>query len=189
MVVDVFPEEVCLGPHELLCYSISKQEPTDEANTDECTSLVVSFAVPEANPIPPRGIVDTGSGVSIITFSAINRVTLQTDVALQHRTDLYAANRKTIKTFGIAERVRFQLGGYELETNFVVVDDANGLEDFLLGRNFLRANNVLVDLTSKKIVVRAPAKPITRPKWEMFKFSRIEKSGNLTQRSELFLDS
>ena len=30
---------------------------------------------------------------------------------------------------------------------------------------------------------------ITRPKWEMFKFSRIEKSGNLTQRSELFLDS
>ena len=30
---------------------------------------------------------------------------------------------------------------------------------------------------------------ITAPKWEMFKFSRIEKSGNLTQRSEFFLDS
>ena len=57
-------------------------------------------------------------------------------------------------------RVRFQLGGYDFETNVVVVDDANGLEDFLLGRNFLRAYNVLVVLTSIKTVVRAPAKPV-----------------------------
>ena len=95
-------------------------------------------------------MVDTGSGVSIMTFSASNRVALQTGVALQpHRMDLYAANGKTMKTFGIAERLRFQLGGYELETNFVVVDDAHGLEDFLVGRKFLRAYNVLVDLTSR----------------------------------------
>ena len=82
-------------------------------------------------------------------------------MALQsHRIDLYAAFGKTIKTFGIGERVRFQLGGYGLETNFVVVDDAHGLEDFLLGRNFLRLYNLLVDLTSMKIVVRAPAEPV-----------------------------
>ena len=42
----------------------------------------------------------------------------------------------------------------------MVVDDAHGLEDFLLSRNFLRALNVLVDLTAMKIVVRAPAKPV-----------------------------
>ena len=157
MVVDVFRQGVCLGPHELRCYSISKQEPTG----DERASLVVSFAVPNANPIPLRGMVDAGSGVSIMSFSAFNRVALRTGVALQpYRIDLYAANGKTIKTFGIAERVLFQLGGYELETNFVVVDDAHGLEDFLLVRNFLRTDNVLVDLTAMKIVVRAPAKPV-----------------------------
>ena len=161
VVVDVFPQGVCLGPHELRCYSISKQEPTGEARIDERASLVVSFAVQNANPIPLRGMVDTGSSVSIMSFSAFNCVALRTGVALQpYRIDLYAANGKTIKTLGIAERVRFQLGGYELETNFVVVDDAHGLEDFLLGRNFLRAYNVLVDLTSMKIVVRAPAKPV-----------------------------
>ena len=38
--------------------------------------------------------------------------------------------------------------------------DAHGLEDLLLGRNFLRAYNVLVDLIAMKIVVRAPAKPV-----------------------------
>ena len=54
--------------------------------------------------------------------------------------------------------IRFQLGGYELETNFVVVDDAMGVEDFLLGRSFLGAYQVLVDLTSMRIMVRAPVK-------------------------------
>ena len=56
--------------------------------------------------------------------------------------------------------MRFQLGGYELETNFVVVDDAMGVENFLLGCNFLRAYQVLVDLTLMKIVVRAPVQPV-----------------------------
>ena len=64
-----------------------------------------------------------------------------------------------MKTFGMAGHVGFQLGWYELETIFVVVYDAHGLEDFLMGRNFLGAFNVLVDMTSTKIVVRAPAKP------------------------------
>ena len=109
-----------------------------------------------------RGLIDTGSGVSILTFSAFNRVVTQTGTVLKpYRIDLYAAKGKTIKTFGLAEQIHFQLGGYELETNFIVVDDAMGVEDFLLGRNFLRAYQVLVeDLTSMKIVVRAPVKPV-----------------------------
>ena len=56
--------------------------------------------------------------------------------------------------------MRFQLGGFELETNFVIVDEAHGLEVFLLGRSFRRAYNVLVDLNSMKIVMRSPAKPV-----------------------------
>ena len=111
---------------------------------------MVSFAGPDTNSIPLGGIVDTGSGVSIMSFSAFNRVALQTVAALQpHRIDLYMANRKTIKTFGIAERVRFQLGGYDLETNSLVVCDALGMADFLLGRNFLRAfRNVMIKFAS-----------------------------------------
>ena len=161
VVVDVFPPGLCLGPRELKCYNINHQEPTGEARIDERASLDVSFVVPHAAPIPLRGLVDTGSGVSILTFSAFNRVAARTGAVLKpYQIDLYAANGKTIKTFGLAEQVRFQLGWYELETNFVVVDDAMGVEDFLLGRNFLRSYQVLVDLTSMKIVVRAPVKPV-----------------------------
>ena len=161
VVVDVFPPGICVGPQELKCYNINHQEPTGEARIDERASLVVSFVVPHAAPIPLRGLLDTGSGVSILTFSAFNRVAARTGTVLKpYQVDLYAANGKTIKTYGLAEHIHFQLGGYELETNFVVVDDAMGVEDFLLGRNFLRSYQVLVDLTSMKIVVRAPVKPV-----------------------------
>ena len=142
-----------MGPQDLKCYNIIRQEPTGEARIDERASLVVSFVVPHAAPIPLRGLVDTGSGVSILTFSAFNLVAVQTGAMLKpYQIDLYAANGKAIKTFGMAEHVRFQLGGYELETNFLVVD-------FLLGRNFLRAYQVLVDLMSIKVVLRAPVRP------------------------------
>ena len=155
VVVDVFPPGICLGPQELKCYNINHQEPTVEARIDERASLVVSFVVPHAAPIPLQGLVDTGSGVSILTFSAFNRVAARTGTVLKpYQVDLYAANGKTIKTYGLAERIHFQLGGYELETNFVVVDDAMGVEDFL------RSYQVLVNLTSMKIVVRAPVKPV-----------------------------
>ena len=157
VVVDVFPPGLCLGPQELKCYNINHQEPTGEARIDERASLVVFFVVPHAAPIPLRGLVDTGSGVSILTFSAFNRVAARTGTVLKpYQVDLYAANGKTTNTFGLAEQIRFQLGGYELETNFVVVDDAMGVEDFSLGRNFLRSYQVLVDLTS----MRAPVKPV-----------------------------
>ena len=161
VVMDMFPSGICLGPQELKCYNISRQEPTGEARIDERASLVVSFVIPAASHIPLPGQVDTGSGISILTFSTFNQIAVQTGAVLtSYRIALYAANGKTMKTYGMVERVRFQLGGYELQTNFVVVDDAMGAEDFLLGRNFLRTYQVLVDLTAMRIVVRAPAKPV-----------------------------
>ena len=44
--------------------------------------------------------------------------------------------------------------------NVVIVDNTIGVEDFLLGRHFLRAYQVLVDLTAMKVIVRAPTRPV-----------------------------
>ena len=100
VIVDVFPPGVCLGPQERKCYNKNYQEPTGEARIDERASLVVSFVVRQAAPIPLRGLIDTGSGVSILTISAFNRVAAQTGTVLKpYRNDSYAANGKTIKSF------------------------------------------------------------------------------------------
>ena len=57
--------------------------------------------------------------------------------------------------------MNFQFGGYTLKTNFVVIADHIGSEDFLLGRSFLRTYNVLVDLTAMKVTIRDPKMPRT----------------------------
>ena len=44
-VTNVFPPGICLGPHDLRCYNIDKQDPTEEARIDERASLVVSFTI------------------------------------------------------------------------------------------------------------------------------------------------
>ena len=68
VITDAFPPRLCLGPQELRCYNIDKQDPTREARIGERASLVVTFIIPDAIPSTLRGLTDTGSGVSISIF-------------------------------------------------------------------------------------------------------------------------
>ena len=90
VITDTFPPEICLGQYKLRCYNFDQQEPTVEARIDEHASLVVSFTIPDAAPIPLRGLIDTGSGVSILTFSADTGTLMR-----PYGVDLYGANGKT----------------------------------------------------------------------------------------------
>ena len=75
--------------------------------------------------------------MSILSLSANQKIASSHALSiLPYDTQLYAANGKSINTIGIAEDVNFQLGGYTLKTNIVVIADHLGAEDFLLGRNF-----------------------------------------------------
>ena len=155
-----FPQGLYLGRQELRCYNIGVQDAHGEAQIDERASLVVAFGTPLQKPIPLFGMIDTGSGVSILSLSAYKKIAPQHELNLSpYDLELFAANGKTITTVGIAEDVSFQLGGHTLKTNFVVIADHIGSEDFLLGRNFLRTYNVLVDLTAMKITIRDPETP------------------------------
>ena len=58
--------------------------------------------------------------------------------------DLYAANGKIIEIFWLAEGVQFELRGFELDPNFVVVDD----------------DDLRVDLTAQKVIERAPTRSL-----------------------------
>ena len=127
---------------------------------------MVSFTIPDAAAIPLRGLIDTGSGVSILTFSAYTRLAAHTGALIRpYGVDLYAANGKTFKTFDLVENVKVQLEGSELETNFVIVDDTVFVDDFLLGRNFMRTSQVLVDLTATKVIVCAFSRPVRQHSW------------------------
>ena len=155
-----FPQGLYLGRQELRCYNIGVQDAHGEAQINERASLVVAFGTPLQKPIPLFGMIDTGSGVSILSLSAYKKIAPQHELNLSpYDLELFAANGKTITTVGIAEDVSFQLGGHTLKTNFVVIADHIGSEDFLLGRNFLRTYNVLVDLAAMKVTIRNPKTP------------------------------
>ena len=75
---------------------IYKQDSTGEARNDERASLVVSFVIPDTTSLPLWGLIDTGSGVSTLTFSAYNGLTVHTEiVSRSYRVDLIAPNGKT----------------------------------------------------------------------------------------------
>ena len=121
-------------------------------------SLVVAFGSTLQEFIPLYGMIDTGSGVSVLSLTAYQRIASAHSLSLLlYDIQLYAANGKTINTIGIAENVNFQLGG--LKTNFIVIADQLRAEDFLLCRNFLRTYNVLVDLTATRVTIRDPKAP------------------------------
>ena len=149
-----FLQGLYLGRQELRCYNIGAQDAQGEARIDERALLVVAFGTTLQEPIPLYGMIDTGSGVSILSLSAYHALSL-----LPYDIQLFAANGKTINTIGIAENVNFQLGGHSLSMNFIVIADHLGAEDFLLGRNFLHTYNVLVDLTAMRVTIRDPKTP------------------------------
>ena len=155
-----FPHGLYLGRQELRCYNIGVQDTQGEARIDERASLVVAFGNTLQEPIPLDGMINTGSDVSILSLAAYQKIASAHSLSLlPYDIQLYAANGKTINTIGIAENVNFQLGGHTLKTNFLVIADHVGAEDFLLGRNFLRTYNVLVDLTAMRVTIRDPKSP------------------------------
>ena len=160
VVEGYFPQGLYLGRQELRCYNIGVQDTKGEANIDERASLVVAFGSNLQESIPLYGMIDTGSGVSILSLAAYQKIASAHSLSLMpYDIHLYAANGKTITTVGMSENVNFQLGGHSLKTNFIVIADHLGAEDFLLGRNFLRTYNVLVDLTAMRVTIRDPKTP------------------------------
>ena len=152
-----FRQGLYLGRQELRCYNIGVQDVQGEARIDERASLVVAFGSTLQEPIPLYGMIDTGSGVSILSLNAYQKIASAHALSLlPYDIQLYVANGKTIKTIGIAENVSFLLGGHTLKTNIIVIVDHLETEDSLLGGNFLRTYNVLMDLTAIRVTICDP---------------------------------
>ena len=155
-----FPQRLYLGRQELRYYNIGVQDAHGEAQIDERASLVVAFGTLLQKPIPLLGMIYTGSGVSDLSLSAYKKIASQHELSLSpYEIELFAAKGKNITTVDIVENVSFQLGGHTLKTNFVVIADHIGSEDFLLGRKFLRTYNVLGDLAAIPVTIRDPKTP------------------------------
>ena len=100
------------------------------------------------------GIIDTGSCTSVLSLSAYQKI------ASSHALSLLPYDiQQPMEKASTASVLLKTLGGHTLKTNFIVIADHLGAEDFLLGRNFLRTYNKLVDLTAMRVTIRDPKAP------------------------------
>ena len=141
VVVNIFPPGILRSYHAST--SVDRTIPVKPGLTS-----VVSFELPDAAPTPLPDFVDTGSGMFVLTFSAFNSVAVHVE-SLSHWP--VRCQQQNLQNLCMAERVLFQLGGVVLETNFLLGNEPMGVEDFLVGGNFLRSYQVLVDLTSMQL--------------------------------------
>ena len=74
VVEGYFPQGLYLGRQELRCYNIGVQDTQGEASIDERASLVVVFGSNLQESIPLYGMIDTGSGVSILFLQRTKRL-------------------------------------------------------------------------------------------------------------------
>ena len=82
------------------------QDAQGEAQIDERASLVVAFGTLLQKPIPLFGMMDTGSGVSILSLNANKKLASPHELSLSpYDVELFAASGKSITTVGIAEDV------------------------------------------------------------------------------------
>ena len=115
IVIDgYFPQGLCLGINELRCYNIGNQGAVGEAQIDDKANLAMTFTHPQA-PVPLKGLIDTGSGVSILSLEAYNAIALGSTYCIKpYDIYLFAANGSAMQTYGMVKNVRFHLAGYEL---------------------------------------------------------------------------
>ena len=93
-----------LGRQELRCYNIGVQDAQGEARIDESASIVIAFGSTLQEPNLLYGMTDTGSGVSILSLTAYQKIASAHALSLlPYDIQLYAANGKTINSIGIAE--------------------------------------------------------------------------------------
>ena len=74
--------------------------------------------------------------------------------------------------------VTLRMAGYDLLENFVVVDFL-GSDEFILGRSFIRAYGVLIDLNEKVLTIRNPERILP---------TREESIQDVSKRATVYVD-
>ncbi len=102
-------------------------------------------------------LLDTGCSISVMRRSALQYFgkTAKDVVSPKNPVEICQANNQKLMAYGTVSRVPFYIGGNYCELDFVVLDDLEN-QLIILGRDFIRKYDVLIDLPRGKMVMRDP---------------------------------
>ena len=110
------------------------------------------------------GLLDTGAVVSVMPIKTWERMGFTREDLIPTNLRLAAANRGAIYVAGRTPITVLHMGGRDLWMSFLVVENLDDADQFILGRDFVRNFDVMIDLNNGLIRIRNPdRKYVKRP--------------------------
>ena len=103
-----------------------------------------------------RGLLDTGAVLSVIPIETWERMGFDKDDFIDSRIRLSAANKGALRVLGRTPIIALNLEERNLWMSFLVVENLDESDQFILGRDFIRNFDVTIDLSNAMFGVRNP---------------------------------
>ena len=118
----------------------------------------------DGTKIGVTGLLDTGAVVSVMPIKTWERIGFMREDLIPTNLRLAAANRGAIYVARRTPITVLHMGGRDLWMSFLVVENLDDADQFILGRDFVRHFDVMIDLNNGLIRIRNPdRKCVKRP--------------------------
>ena len=104
------------------------------------------------------GLIDRGAVWSVIPIETWERMGFDKDDLIDSRIRLSAANKGALRVLGRTPIKALKLGERNLWMSFLVVENLDESDQFILGRDFIRNFDVTIDLNTAMFRIRNPEK-------------------------------
>ena len=103
-----------------------------------------------------RGLLNTGAVLSVIPIETWERMGFNKDELIDSRIRLSAANKGALRLLGRTPILALNLGERNLWMSFLVVENLDESDQFILGKDFIRNFDVTIDLNNAMFRIRNP---------------------------------
>ena len=161
--------QIYLGDEELIVHRIGHDAMMEQESVHIGYEADVTAHLLDTNgkKIGVTGLLDTGAVVSVMPIKTWERMGFTREDLIPTNLRLAAANRGAIYVAGRTPITVLHMGGRDLWMSFLVVENLDDADQFILGRDFVRNFDVMIDLNNGLIRIRNPnwkyvKKPINR---------------------------
>ena len=103
-----------------------------------------------------RGLLDTGAVLSVIPIGTWERMGFDKNDLIDSRVRLSASSKGVLRVLGGTPIIALNLGERKLWTSFLVVENLDESDQFILGRDFIKNFDVTIDLNNAMFRIRNP---------------------------------
>ena len=101
-------------------------------------------------------LLDTGEVLSVISIESWKRMGFDKDDLINSRIRLSAANKVAVRVLGRTPIIALNLEERNLCMSFLVVENLDGSDHLILGRDFIRSFVVTIDLSNAMFRIQNP---------------------------------